>query len=94
MAIRANAHQKPAPPSSICASRRSAFGDTTQPTHTPIRQIEILLDVASVEVFVNEGEASLTAYAFSGPPKIRVTAHRAPVTFHDAHIAELISNWL
>ena len=65
----------------------------TQSTHFPVRRIDILLDVASVEVFANDGEASLTAYAFSGPAEIRVTALHAPVTFRRTRVAELDSIW-
>jgi len=72
---------------------RIAIDGTAQPTHTPVRQIDILLDVASVEVFANQGEASLTAYALSGPSEVRVTARHAPVTFRRARVAELDSIW-
>ncbi|MGN6485613.1 MAG: GH32 C-terminal domain-containing protein, partial [Thermomicrobiales bacterium] len=72
---------------------RIAVDGVSQPTHTPVRRIDILLDVASVEVFANDGEASLTAYALGGPAEIRVTARHAPVMFRSARVAELDSIW-
>ena len=72
---------------------RIAVDGAAQPTHTPVRRIDILLDVASVEVFANDGEASLTAYALSGPAAIHVTARHAPVTVRQARIAELDAIW-
>ncbi|MFC8596802.1 GH32 C-terminal domain-containing protein [Isoptericola sp. NPDC057191] len=64
-----------------------------QPTLTPLRRLDVLLDVASVEVFANDGEASLTVYGFAGQPTLRATARDAAVVVASAQVAELDPIW-
>jgi len=64
-----------------------------QPTLTPVRTLDVLLDVASVEVFANDGEASLTAHGFAGQPTLRATARGAAVLVASPQVAELDPIW-
>lgn len=84
---------------SICGStivvdhRSIAIGDVVQPTHTAVRSLEIVVDLASVEVFANDGEASLTAFAFAGQPQVEVRARGGVAVVAELSVTELASIW-
>lgn len=59
----------------------------------PLRTIDVLLDTASLEAFVNEGQVSLTTYGLSAAPRIHLEAEGAPVVIHAATVSELRSIW-
>lgn len=76
------------------ASRdRISVLDTIQPTLTPLTHLDILLDVASVEVFANGGEASLTACFQASQPSLTLFTEADSVTIVDMELQHLDSMW-
>jgi levanase/fructan beta-fructosidase len=57
------------------------------------RQIEILLDRASIEVFVNDGELSSTRFVLPTDAGLSLTAEGGPVTIESLVIHPLASAW-
>ncbi|MEV4265964.1 GH32 C-terminal domain-containing protein [Kribbella sp. NPDC049584] len=64
-----------------------------QATITAVRRIDIVVDTTSVEVFANDGEASLTACVLPGHSELTLTASGADCTLSDLEVVELASIW-
>ena len=83
----------------ICGTRVSvtsgsiAVLDGEQPTITALTKLDILVDMTSVEVFANDGEASLTACVQPGHHELTLTASGADCTIERLEVAELDSIW-
>ncbi|MET9274339.1 glycoside hydrolase family 32 protein [Kribbella sp. NPDC003557] len=83
----------------ICGTRvtvtsgRIAVLDGEQPTITPLTKLDILVDTTSVEVFANDGEASLTACVQPGHFELTLTASGADCAIERLDVAELEAIW-
>jgi hypothetical protein len=64
-----------------------------QPTITAVRKLDILVDTTSIEVFANDGEASLTACVQPGHYELTLTASGADCTLRELEVVELASIW-
>jgi sucrose-6-phosphate hydrolase SacC (GH32 family) len=58
-----------------------------------VRTVEILLDRASIETFVNEGELASTRYVLPKSEGLSLTADGGPVTIHSLTLWPLRSMW-
>jgi sucrose-6-phosphate hydrolase SacC (GH32 family) len=83
----------------ICGTRitvtsdRIAVLDGEQPTITALTKLDIVVDTTSVEVFANDGEASLTACVQPGHYDLTLTASVADCTVGNLDVVELDSIW-
>ncbi|KAF2671236.1 Arabinanase/levansucrase/invertase [Microthyrium microscopicum] len=59
----------------------------------PISEVDIIVDIASIELFVNGGELSATTSNFAGQPDVVLTAHSGNVLIEHIRITELKSIW-
>lgn len=64
-----------------------------QPTIGEVRKLDIVVDTTSVEVFANDGEASLTACVQPGHLGLTLTASGADCTLGELAVVELASIW-
>ncbi|MFF0341554.1 GH32 C-terminal domain-containing protein [Kribbella sp. NPDC004875] len=72
---------------------RIAVLDGEQPTITGVSKLDIIVDTTSIEVFANDGEASLTACVQPGHYDLTFTASGADCTVEHLEVAELASIW-
>lgn len=83
----------------VCGTRitvtsdRIAVLDGEQPTITALTKLDIVVDTTSVEVFANDGEASLTACVQPGHYDLTLTASVADCTVGNLDVVELDSIW-
>jgi len=82
------AGQPPAAP-----AEQVAAGAAEQATITAVRKLDILVDTTSIEVFANDGEASLTACVLPGHFELTFTAFGADCTLGELEVVELASIW-
>ena len=82
------AGQPPAAP-----AEQVAAGAAEQATITAVRKLDILVDTTSIEVFANDGEASLTACVLPGHFELTFTASGADCTLGELEVVELASIW-
>ena len=81
----------------ICGTRITATSDTItvlgseQPTLTPLRTLDIIADTTSVEIFANDGEASLTACVLPGRYDLTLSGENC--TVEHLEVIELDSIW-
>lgn len=68
-------------------------GHKPVPVQGQIKNVEILIDRTSVEVFVNEGEVSSTRYALPRSSGLSVKAEGAAITVHSLVVHSLKSIW-
>ncbi|WP_193212593.1 glycoside hydrolase family 32 protein [Luteolibacter marinus] len=68
-------------------------GNGTHATQGPVRNLEILLDRASVETFANDGEYSCTRYFQPSAEGLTVTAQGGTVELKSIELHELKSIW-
>ncbi|TKK78237.1 glycoside hydrolase family 32 protein [Kribbella jiaozuonensis] len=84
----------------ICGTRVTvtsggiAVLDAEQPTITAVRKLDILVDTTSIEVFANDGEASLTACVQPGHYELTLTPSEADCTLGELEVVELASIWV
>ncbi|HWD80854.1 MAG TPA: glycoside hydrolase family 32 protein [Kribbella sp.] len=62
-----------------------------QPTLTPLRKLDIVADTTSLEIFANEGEASLTACLQPGHYALTLSGEACTIT--SLEVTELASIW-
>ena len=63
------------------------------PVKTAVRTVEILVDRASIETFVNGGETSVSACFLPADDRVAVEAANGPATLHRLRVFELASIW-
>jgi sucrose-6-phosphate hydrolase SacC (GH32 family) len=69
------------------------IGETRGQTQGPVKNIEILLDCGSLEVFVNDGEISSTNFVLPNLNGLSVTAEGGPAVLHSISVHPLKSIW-
>jgi levanase/fructan beta-fructosidase len=77
----------------ILTSKTFESGTSPAPVLDKIKSVEILVDVASVEAFVNRGEISATRFVLPNENGISVKAEGGSVTIHSLTIYPLNSAW-
>jgi len=77
----------------ILTSKAIQTGDTRGTTIGDVRSIEILLDRASMEAFVNDGEISSTNYVLPAQDQVSVKAEGGPAKLHSVTVHQLKSIW-
>ncbi|MER7251855.1 glycoside hydrolase family 32 protein [Kribbella sp. NPDC000426] len=75
------------------AAERQTGTVAEQPTIGEVRKLDIVVDTTSVEVFANDGEASLTACVQPGHLGLTLTASGADCTLGELEVVELASIW-
>jgi len=78
----------------VLTSKSMASGSPAVEVQGPIESVEILLDRASIETFVNQGELSSTRYIEPRQYGLSVKAEGGPVTIHRLRVFELRSSWV
>ncbi|WP_161606353.1 glycoside hydrolase family 32 protein [Microlunatus speluncae] len=63
------------------------------PLTRPVTEIALLLDRTSTEIFVNDGELSITRCRLPAKPKINFRAEHGAVRFESVDLAQLTSAW-
>ena len=69
------------------------IGETRGEAIGSVRSVEILLDRASVEAFVNDGEISSTNFVLPVRPGLSVVAEGGPATIRSMKVHPLKSAW-
>jgi len=77
----------------VLTSKTVESGTGTHATQEPVRTVEILLDRASVETFVNQGEISATRFFLPQQEGLSVAAEGGDVLIRAMSVHELKSIW-
>lgn len=77
----------------ILTSNSIQSGDRHALTAEPIKYLEVLVDRASIEAFVNRGEISATRFVMPAENGISVQAQGGPVTIQSLTVFPLNSAW-
>ena len=77
----------------VLTSRILRCGNTPATMADPIKTVELLVDRASIEVFVNRGEVSLTKFVLFKENGLSLKAKGGPVVIESLTVYPLGSAW-